>query len=175
MALLLTAINRVYGPKYQSGACGSHCCLRIESAYQGYSLTVPGECRCWINKQLKPDETVETFLAELHRQYDAQIGQGTLLVCQEQPSYPAYQLPPGEPYVAALQAYLKEECQREPVLRVNQSVSDGNLFYTGLQIPTVLYGPHGEHFHTEEEYVSQNGLDTYMKELYGFLRKTYGR
>lgn len=175
MAVLLTAINEVYGPKYRRGERASHCCLRMESTYHGYSLTVPDECRCWINKQLKPDEPVQEFIAELHRQYDARVGQGSLQIRRELPSYPAYRLPPDEKHVTALRTYLKDVCRREPAARVNQSVSDGNIFYTALQIPTVLYGPFGEHFHTENEYVSQRGLAAYMTELYGFLAKTYGR
>lgn len=175
MVTLLNAVNKIYSAKYRNGECASHCCLRIESAYRGYSLTVPAECRCWINKQLKPDETVEEFVTELYRQYDVLVRQGSLQISQELPSYPAYQLPPDEPHVAALRAYLKDECRREPVLRVNQGVSDANLFYTALQIPTVLFGPYGEHFHTEQEYVSRAGLDAYMKELLGFLTKTFGR
>ena len=74
---------------------------------------------------------------------------------------------------AALCALLKQHFQRVPELKVNQSVSDGNILYQSLGIPTILYGPQGVDFHTEREYLSLSSLEQYMEELEAYIKTRY--
>ena len=173
LAALLEAVRAEYGPRYQNGLCGSWCCLKIESGYPGYRLTIPESCSCLLNKQLLPTEDVEGFCQDLQRLYQEKVGAGTLTVRREIPSYPAYQLEPSQKDVAALTTFLREQFRHEPELRTNQSVSDGNILYNRLQIPTILFGPHGVAFHTEEEYVLKSSLAQYMEELSGYICQEY--
>lgn len=175
MAALLEAIRAKYGPRYQNGLCGSFCCLKIESIYPGYSLTIPESCSCLLNKQLLPTEDVHEFCRDIERLYQEQVGAGLLSIRREIPSYPAYQLEPSQKYVANLTAFLREQFHREPELRINQSVSDGNILYNSLNIPAILFGPHGVAFHTEGEYVQKSSLARYMEELYGYICQEYRR
>ena len=174
MAQLLCAVGKKYDEAYRQGECASWCVLKIENPYPGYSLTIPGECSCLVNKQLHPSESIEEFIGSLHRLYEESVGRGLLEVRREIPSYPAYRLDAQHPDVAALKDYLRTRWKREPELRVNQSVSDGNVLYNSLGIPTVLFGPKGVHFHTEGEYLSVSSLESYMEELEGYLRFRYG-
>lgn len=174
MATFLTQVNQKYRTLYERGLCASHCCLRVESHYPGYSLNIPEHCFCLLNKQLTPQESGEAFGADLKRIFQEEVGQGTITVTRQIPSYPSYQLSPQQEDVAALTGFLEKNFQHRPELRINQSVSDGNIFYNSLNIPTVLYGPQGVAFHTEQEHLLKSTLDSYMEQLYGYIRTRYG-
>lgn len=173
MAALLQAVNQTWGSRYREGTAGSHCCLMIHSDYPGYSLNIPQRCTCLMNKQLMAEEQAEDFLEDLKRIYKETVGQGTLNITRQIPSYPSYQLPKNQPDLAALCALLKQRFQRVPELKVNQSVSDGNILYQSLGIPTILYGPQGVDFHTEREYLSLSSLKQYMEELEAYIKTRY--
>lgn len=174
MARLLAAIQEKYGPSYQEGKSGSVCCLKIESEYPGYSMTIPAQCSCLINKQLLAGENIEEFIADVQKIFHEKIGTGSLKIAKEIPSYPAYQLPGDQPEVERLRRFLKEQFQHQPEFKINQSVSDGNIFYNMLGIPTVLFGPDGVGFHTEKECVNRTSLERYMQELMGYILVEYG-
>lgn len=173
MSALLQAVQRTWGEQYRAGAAASYCCLMIQSDYPGYSLNIPEHCTCLINKQLSSGEHVEEFQESLSRLYQEYVGKGTLNISREIPSYPSYQLPPDQKDLTALCAFLQEQFHRTPELRVNQSVSDGNILYHSLGVPTVLFGPQGVNFHTEREYLSLQSLKQYMQELEGYLKAQY--
>lgn len=175
MAALLTAVKERWGANYLAGKCGSHCCLKIDSFYPGYSLNIPEQCSCLINKQLMPQEKAEEFIEDVKKLYKEKVGEGELKIYREVPSYPSYQLSPEQKNVAGLTAFLKERFGREPELKINQSVSDGNILYNSLGIPTVLFGPQGVAFHTEGEYLSKRTLEAYMEELYAYITSIYKR
>ena len=173
MASLLQSVNQTWDTRYQKGAAGSHCCLMIQSEYPGYSLNIPEHCTCLINKQLSAGERIEDFQESLQQLYHDHVGQGTLSIHREIPSYPSYQLPPDQKELTALCTLLREQFHRTPELRINQSVSDGNIFYHSLGIPTVLFGPQGVNFHTAQEYVSLQSLEQYLLELEAYLKAFY--
>lgn len=153
MARFLTAVQEKYMPLYANGVCASYCCLKIESDYAGYSLTIPSKCSALMNKQLFPTESIDSFIDDIQRIYAEKVCVGNLTICREIPSYPAYQLSPEQSDVQRLTSLLRKQFGHTPELRINQSVSDGNILYNELSIPTVLFGPHGVAFHTECEYV----------------------
>lgn len=175
MAALLQAVNQVWGAHYREGTAGSHCCLMIQSDYPGYSLNIPQRCECLLNKQLMAEEKAEDFLEDVKRIYEQAVGKGSLKITRQIPSYPSYQLPQDQPDLIALCSFLKQRFQRVPELRVNQSVSDGNILYQSLGIPTILYGPQGVNFHTENEYLSLRSLEQYMEELEAYIKARYTR
>lgn len=175
MARFLTAVQEKYMPLYANGVCASYCCLKIESDYAGYSLTIPSKCSALMNKQLFPTESIDSFIDDLQRIYAEKVCVGNLTICREIPSYPAYQLSPEQSDVQRLTSLLRKQFGHAPELRINQSVSDGNILYNELRIPTVLFGPHGVAFHTECEYVKISSLSQYMDELYAFIKQEYTR
>ena len=173
MARFLTAVQEKYMPLYANGECASYCCLKIESDYAGYSLTIPSKCSALMNKQLFPTESIDSFIDDLQRIYAERVCVGNLTICREIPNYPAYQLSPEQSDVQRLTSLLRKQFGHVPELRINQSVSDGNILYNELRIPTVLFGPHGVAFHTECEYVKISSLSQYMDELYAFIKQEY--
>lgn len=175
MAEFLTHVNRTFTPEYRQGRRASHCCLYVESCGQGYSLNIPEHCFCLLNKQLNPEEDAGLFAEELKRLYRDKVRRGSIAVTRQIPSYPSYRLPPGQKDVSALVGFLSREFHHTPELRVNQSVSDGNILYHCLGIPTVLYGPQGVDFHTEREHLLKSSLISYIEQLYQYLIARYSR
>lgn len=173
MATLLQKVNLKWSEKYMEGDAGSHCSLMIKSDYPGYNLNIPQRCICLMNKQLLTDERIEDFIDDLTRIYRENVGKGVLTIQREIPSYPSYQIPENLPDLNALCEMLKVRFHRDPELRVNQSVSDGNILYKNLGIATILYGPKGVNFHTEREYLSLESLGKYMTELETYIRMKY--
>lgn len=173
MTALLQAVQRIWGKRYRDGTAASYCCLMIQSEYPGYSLNIPEHCICLINKQLASGEQAAEFQASLSQLYQDCVGKGTLTVSREIPSYPSYQLPPDQKDLTALCTFLRKQFHRTPELHINQSVSDGNILYHSLGIPTVLFGPQGINFHTEREYLSLQSLEQYMQELEAYLKAYY--
>lgn len=173
MCRFLTAIENTYRTKYSRGECASMCCLKIESRYGGYSLSIPDRCSCLLNKQLFVFEDIDAFTRELQEIYETMVGQGTLTIRKEIPNYPAYQLSPGQENITHLITFLRENYRHEPRLKINQSVSDGNVLYHELGVPTVLFGPLGVAFHTENEFVEKGSLSKYMDELYSYIKSEY--
>ena len=174
MAILLHEMQKTFSSRYEAGEIGSFCCLGIESGNTGYSLNIPEKCSAYLNKQLIAGERIEDFVDEIHRIYQMRVGTGQLKVVLAPPCYPSYCLPREQKEVIRLTNFLNKKFHRTPTLCINQSVSDGNILYSELQIPTILYGPRGVHFHTEGEYLSKESLVQYMDEFAAFLQSEYG-
>lgn len=173
MAAFITAVNQQYNALYARGNVGSHCCIKLDSCYKGYSLNIPEVCECLINKQLLPSEDIEEIIKQLHYIYDENVGVGKINITQELPCYPSYNISPDHKILSMLLNILKQH-GREPELRINNSVSDGNIIYPKLGIPGVLYGPIGVNIHREGEYTTASSLYEYMNELYTFITTYYG-
>ena len=135
MARFLTAVQEKYMPLYANGVCASYCCLKIESDYAGYSPTIPSKCSALMNKQLFPTESIDSFIDDLQRIYAERVCVGNLMICREIPSYPAYQLSPEQSDVQRPTSLLRKQFGHTPELRINQSVSDGNISLQRVEYP----------------------------------------
>lgn len=173
MATFLHQVNQEYHTAYKQGEKASLCCLRVASEYSGYSLNIPDRCFCLLNKQLLPQENGEEFCGRLEQIFAEQHSGAKFAITPQIPSYPSYQLPQTQKDIAALLRFLERNYQHTPELRVNQSVSDGNILYHYLRIPTILYGPQGVDFHTEQEHLLLSSLECYIDQLYNYFREQY--
>lgn len=170
MARLLTALEAQWGPPYRAGTAGSHCVLRLWSDWSGYSLSIPDVCHALVNKQLLPQEREEDLPDQLQAIFSP-LSQGAALQVERRlPRYPAYTTDTGNPHFQRLLALAEEMQGRRPRLRVNESVSDGNIFEPILHIPTVNFGPKGVGFHHPDEYLEIPTALTYIETLYRFLQ-----
>lgn len=167
-ALLVAALRDRYWPRYRQGDCGSHCVLRIDSDYAGYSLNIPERCHILLNKQLQVGEDGASFIRDVRDIYRAVGLGGELAVTDAPPSYASYQLREDEPGLLLLEKVLAERFAYRPYRAVMPSVSDANLFVP-RGIPTVLFGPQGRGIHQENEHVSRESLDRYMEMLFSFM------
>lgn len=153
LSRLLSAMDQKYTPLYEAGERASFCPLRIESRYEGYSLNIPEECSTWINKQLFVGEEIDQFIEEVKALYEEKVGVGRLEIQREIPYYPSYLLDQENQDYKEVMQILTEEFNIDPELRINQSVTDGNITYHTLGIPTILLGPLGKDYHKANEYI----------------------
>ena len=153
LSRFLTAVSDVYTPLYEAGTRASCCVLRMESRYEGYNLNIPEECTAWMNKQLYVDEDAEKFIDELQQLYQSAVGRGTLTISREIPYYPSYLFDQSNEDFQNILHLLEREFDLRPELKINQSVSDGNITCKDLGIPTILLGPYGKEYHKADEYI----------------------
>lgn len=170
MAQFLAALNRTYMPMYLERKAASFCVLQITSRYEGYCLNIPEECCALLNKQLTVEESADDFIRSLKDLYQKHVGKGIFTVTKEIPCYPSYQISHEEKHLQKLLEVISEQNCEEPELRMNQSVSDGNVLYSELGIPTILFGPQGIDFHKENEYLLKSTLFSYMEILEQFIQ-----
>lgn len=173
MARFINAVHEKYDRLYRKGDSASFCFLKVNSAYREYSLTVPNKCQAILNKQLTSKENADDFKNSIEELYKKEVGMGELVVKKITPSYPSYRLPENQPDMKAIYEHVQNDFHRKIELRINHGVSDGNILFTELGIPTILYGPQGVNFHTENEYVSEKSLAQYMEELYSYIIQEY--
>lgn len=169
----LTAINRKYTPLYESGERASHCALRMESRYEGYNLNIPEECSIWLNKQLYVDEDADDFIRQIQQLYTEEVGRGSLTVSREIPYYPSYLFDQSNEDFQQILQLLDQEFGLKPELKINQSVSDGNILYRSLGVPAILLGPYGKEYHKADEYIdlpsAYNCIDIMVRILEQFF------
>lgn len=168
MSRFLCAVSDADGPLYDRGEIASHCVLRVESRYEGYSLNIPDRCEALMNKQLLTTETADAYIAGLQEIFESLCCGAELKIERCIPSYPSYQLPTPFHPLEDLLAVLKRH-GLSPRLQLNQSVSDGNILYSSLGIPTLLFGPQGVNFHKPNEYVDAKTLYDYCDFLEEFI------
>lgn len=169
MSKLINEINFKYQKLYEGGMCASHCFLRINSEYSGYSLNIPEKCLCLLNKQLYENESEEGFIKDIKNIYNDKINAGNIEVRKKVPYYPSYVIDENNPDLKLLINILKKHGIKTE-MRINQSVSDANILYSDLEIPTVLFGPQGIGFHKENEYLVKDSMKKYEELLYQYIQ-----
>lgn len=174
MTQFLNGVREKYGRLYEEGEAASCCILRIESKYQGYSLSIPEQCSALLNKQLYTQERAEKFIEDLKTLYECQVGRGHLVIKREVPYYPSYQMDQSNADLQMLLELLGTKYGHKPQLLLNQSVSDGNILYSELGIPVVLFGPEGRDYHKPNEFINMNSAYRYMDMLYDYLCRCFG-
>lgn len=170
MAKLIQALDKKYEALYRQGETASHCVLEIDSPWKGYSLNVPDRCTCLLNKQLNTAEKAEDFITDLRSLYDQNVGEGSIHISRGIPCYPSYVLEQNNDDLKNLCRLTSEIGGFDPVLHINQSVSDGNILFCELGIPVVLFGPQGVNFHRAGEYVIAETVRQYINILDQYIR-----
>mgnify|MGYP001019740319 CR=1 FL=1 len=170
MALFINILNNKYMPLYKDNKVGSLCILRVFSKYEGYSLSIPEECTSYLNKQLNSDENIDEFIKNIQDLYGEYVGKGELTITKEIPFYPSYKINTDIDHLNNLLNIIHENNNIVPYFKINQSVSDGNLLFNELSIPTILYGPQGVNYHKENEYVLKDTMLSYVEILGQYIR-----
>lgn len=170
MATFINKLNEVFIPKYEKGEIGSLSILKISSDYKGYSLSIPKKCCALLNKQLMINEDIDEYIETIKNIYKKYVGKGILTIKKEIPSYSSYKIKEDEQYVSKILKIFEEKGYNKPELIINKGVSDGNILYTELGVPTVLFGPQGKDFHKQNEYVLKQSIFEYMEVLEEFIK-----
>jgi len=169
MVRLLYEVDSKYRKLYTEGKLASHCTLKIDSCYKGYGLNIPAECHALVNKQLYIGESDQGFIENIKGIFSQVCPEAKLEVAHRMPFYPSYSIDPAHPLLKKLAAVAEKHLKKPIPLKINQSVSDGNILYNSLGIPTVLFGPLGVDFHKPEEYLVAATVEPYIEALYEFL------
>lgn len=169
MVKLLDKINNKYYQKYKTENTGSHCILKIQSKYEGYSLNIPEETSALLNKQLMVNESEEEFIKDVEKIYKMVNNKGSLKIHKEIPNYPSYKIDTENLCFKGLLNLAENKLNKKIELKINQSVSDANIIVKRLNIPSILFGPKGENFHKENEYITKSSIIEYIEVLYDFL------
>lgn len=170
MVLFINSLNNEYMPLYKDNKVGSLCILRTFSKYEGYSLSIPEQCTSYLNKQLNSNESIDEFIKNIQDLYEKHVGKGELKITKEIPFYPSYKINTDTIHLKSLLNIIHNNNNIVPELKINHSVSDGNILYTELLVPTILYGPQGANYHKEDEYVLKDTMLSYMGILEKFIR-----
>jgi len=173
MAELLSVFNKEYTPLYEKGKIGSFSVLQIGNPTKGYSLSIPDLCYAFLNKQLIDKESIDSFINNLEQLYKEHVKRGIFSIEKEIPCYNSYEINNKERYLLNLLDIIAGLSYKLPDLKVNQSVSDGNIIYDALGIPIILFGPKGIDIHKENECLLKSTLFTYMEILEHYLISFY--
>lgn len=173
LAAFITEVNRKYTPLFEAGECSSHCFLRLETEYSGYSLNIPEKASALLNKHLFVQESEEAFLDDLRTIYNEKVGIGTLRITRELPHYPSYVLDTNNSDYQLLRGITETTCGARVEERIGKGVTDGNVIYPELDIPIVMFGPKGVNLHQPDEYLCLDTVYTYMDILYNFINSFF--
>jgi succinyl-diaminopimelate desuccinylase len=72
-------------------------------------------------------------------------------------------------FVAAFRNSIAEATGKEPAVRYFSSIGDFNTIASGLGIPTLVFGPDGENYHSRDEYVDIDSVVSTAACMYTFL------
>lgn len=173
MSEFVSLIGKKFGADYLDGKIGSHCFLKIESKYEGYSLNIPDECTALLNKQLDSDgasnEDADEFIKELYELYNEEIKRGELIIEKRLPYYPSYSIDKNNKNLLLLFNTIKRRKSNLPELRVNRGVSDANVVFPMLGIPTILFGPGGADLHKPNEHLDLNSAYEYICIIHDYI------
>ena len=170
MSKLIVAIDSIYDKQYNNKEIGSHCILKIENEYEGYSLSIPERCSITMNKQLMYDEDANDIVEFIKEIYHKEKINGKLEINIGSPYYPAYKVSRDDYNLKMTMESIYETLGLRPVLKYNESVSDANIMVKDLKIPTVLFGPLGQNLHKEDEYVDTKSVDNYIKAINNIIK-----
>ena len=132
---------------------------------------VPGECVITVDRRTIPGETKETVLDEIAQQIDKVLGKESYEILNVLYG-PANITPKDAPLVKTVSEAVKHVLKHEPEFYVGEGGVTDARFYRYSGIPTIIYGPLGEHAHGPNEYVDIDFLEkqanVYLKLIKSF-------
>ena len=134
---------------------------------------VPGECVITVDRRTIPGETKETVLAEIEQQIDRVLGKESYEILNTLYG-PANITPKDSSFVKTVFEVIKDVLKTEPEFYVGEGgVTDARFYrYTGM--PTIIYGPLGEHAHGPNEYVNVDSLEKQANIYLGLINNHLG-
>lgn len=136
--------------------------------------TVPALARFSIDRRVLPVETVAAAERELRgflREAARAIPQCRITVEKVSDNHPCY-TPPEHPFFAAMADCVTRVRRQKSVFRTSYGFNDMHFFSHHLKIPTLGYGPGGDHCHAVDERASVRELVATAK-IYAELMTTF--
>lgn len=154
---------------------GTWCIRHIEGGIKS-TLSVPDSCKLFVDRYVVPGESFESCKAQIMeaaKQLGLEDKVEIELVPRESPYMEAFAVSKEHPLVVTLQEKYQEVTGRELPLGYDKSVCDSNFLVVLGDIPTVTFGPSGDHMHGANEcgYISQvtAAADIYVKVVESML------
>ncbi|NQS88191.1 M20 family metallopeptidase [Patescibacteria group bacterium] len=134
---------------------------------------VPGECVITVDRRTIPGETKEKVLEEIKQQIDKVL---------ENESYeilnvlygPANITSKDSPFIKLVAETIMDVLKIKPEFYIGEGGVTDARFYRYAGIPTIIYGPLGEHAHGPNEYVDVDSLEKQAKVYLGMVNRTMG-
>ncbi|MEW5936285.1 MAG: M20/M25/M40 family metallo-hydrolase [Candidatus Thermoplasmatota archaeon] len=139
---------------------GSKCILKIEGG--GDSLTVPGECMIRLDRHVVPGESKEDVWKEVQQ---CLSGAGLRYALRWMPRPTPFL----EAYITSKSALVKRFLTLSGA-EEGYAASVGDYNALGARMPTLIYGPKGGGWHTDEEHVEIHSIQLTAEVMRGFLR-----
>lgn len=136
--------------------------------------TVPARASFSIDRRVLPNETVAAAERELRaflREAARAIPQCRITVAKVSHNHPCF-TPPEHPFFAAMAGCVRAVRRRPTVFSVSTGFNDMHFFVQHLRIPTLGYGPGGEHLHAVDERARMRDLLDSAK-IYARLLTTF--
>ena len=166
-AKVIMALGEMEIPEGEIGK-GSITVLKIEGGSD--FLSVPEKCRIIVDRHVIPGESREKVMGEFQSVIEALD-----VACDVDISWHSRPTPFLEPYIFSpddewIRDFISfyRENNGEPEMIYGESVGDYNLF--GAHMPTVVYGPKGENWHSADEFVYVDSIERVANLYYRFIR-----
>jgi acetylornithine deacetylase/succinyl-diaminopimelate desuccinylase-like protein len=131
---------------------------------------VPGECAITVDRRTIPGETKETVLEEIEQQIAKVLKRGCYEILNV--SYgPANITPKDASFTTTVSETIREVLKKEPEFYVGEGGVTDARFYRYAGIPTINYGPFGEHAHGPNEYVDVDSLAKQATVYIGLIKR----
>jgi len=122
-------------------------------------------------------ETKEYLIKEVHEAAErAGIRAEIKVVFRDSPhslndGFMPYVIDENDHYATILQNSIEEVTGRKAAIDYFSSIGDFNYLGTRLKIPTFVFGPSGDNFHSSDEYVEIDSVVKTSEVIYNFLEK----
>lgn len=160
-AAIVSELEKIPPMKDDKLGRSTPCVIRMNGG--GAACSVPDYAEVEIFHHTVRGETQQTIMDRVNKAIEAaNIRSRVEVEFRQSPAegfdggFDAYCINEEEPLLKELEKSVEKVCGREANLAYFQSIGDFNHFGGKLGIPTVLFGPDGENFHSSEERVDLN-------------------
>ena len=130
---------------------------------------VPGECVITVDRRTILDETKEEVLDEIEQQIKKVLGKESYEIVNVLYG-PANITPKDSFFTKAVSETIRNVLKKEPEFYVGEGGVTDARFYRYAGIPTIIYGPFGEHAHGPNEYVDIDSLEKQANVYIGLVK-----
>ena len=130
---------------------------------------VPGECVITVDRRTIPGETKEIVLKEIEEEINKILDKKRYEILNIYYD-PANITPRNSHFIKIVSETIRDVLKIEPEFYVSKGGVTDARFYRYMGIPTIVYGPTGEHAHGPNEYVDITSLEKQAKVYLGLIK-----
>ena len=143
---------------------GSICALKIEGGSD--FLSVPDRCTITVDRHVVPGESRDDVMRDFLSIAGDECRTEIMWHPRKTPFLEPYEYSADDGLIGEFSSLYRERYDAPPIY--GESVGDFNAF--GKRMPTVVYGPKGENWHSADEYVIVDSVERVARLYYDFLK-----